>query len=110
MTDNSTAVLETLRKIYDLLELLAEDKIAERDAKQRQALREIVGSSVQMQKSVLLMNGTRSQKDIHTETSVHRGNLSTMVGKLRAAKLIEGDTTTPRSLPKTAIKKILESK
>ena len=107
MTDNSTAVLETLRKIHDLLELLAEDKIAERDAKQRQALREIVGSSAQMQKSVLLMNGTRTQKDIHTVTSIHRGNLSTMVGKLRDAKRIDGDTA-PRlviSIPQNFFEK-----
>ena len=108
MTDNSTELLQTVRTIHDLLELLAEDKIADRDAKQRKALREIVGSSDQMQKSVLLINGTRSQKDIHTETSVHRGNLSTMVGKLRAAKLIEGDTTTPRlviSIPQNFFEK-----
>jgi hypothetical protein len=45
MSESSVEILETLRKIYGLLELLAEDKIAQRDAKQRAALREIVGTS-----------------------------------------------------------------
>ena len=39
MNSNSEEVLGVLNKIYGLLELLAEDKIAERDAKQRAALR-----------------------------------------------------------------------
>lgn len=96
MGENSADVLETLRKIYALLELLAENKIAERDAKQRKALRDIVGASVPMQKSVLLMDGTRSQKDIIDETSAHKGQLSTLVAKLRAAKLIADDLKDPK--------------
>lgn len=102
MSDNSTELLETVRKIYGLLELLAEDKIAERDAKQRKALLEIVGRSVPMQKSVYLMDGTRTQKEIHTETSANKGHLSTLVGRLHAANLLVGDTKTPKlaiSLP-----------
>jgi len=96
MVENSVEVLDTLRKIHGLLELLAEDKIAERDAKQRKALRELVGSSVPMQRSVLLMDGTRTQKELSTETSAHQGNLSTLVGKLRAAKLLVGDGKNPK--------------
>lgn len=104
MTDNPTELLETVRKIHDLLELLAEDKIAERDAKQRGTLREIVGASVPMRRSVLLMDGSRTQKDIRTETSANQGHLSTLVGRLRTAKLLVGDTTTPKlaiSIPPT---------
>jgi hypothetical protein len=89
-------ILTVLHKIHSLLELLAEDKIAERDAKQRKLLRDIVGSSIPMQKSVQLMDGTRTQKDIHTDTSANRGHLSTLVGKLHTAGLIEGDTKTPK--------------
>jgi hypothetical protein len=96
MSENSTELLETVRKIYGLLELLAEDKIAERDAKQRTILLEIVGKSVTKQKSVLLMNGTRTQTEIHGATSVHKGDLSTMVGKLHQAKLLDGDTKKPK--------------
>jgi hypothetical protein len=96
MTDDSGEVLKTLRKIEQLLELLAEDKIAERDAKQRKSLREIVGASIPMQKSVLLMNGIRTQKEIRDATSANQGHLSTLIGKLFAAKLLDGDTKVPK--------------
>lgn len=96
MSDESAELLETVRKIHGLLELLAEDKIAQRDAKQRTALLEIVGTSAKKQKSVFLMDGTRTQKEIHTETLVNRGHLSTMVGELYDAKLITGDKKTPK--------------
>ncbi len=91
----STELLETVRKIYGLLELLAEDKIAQRDAKQRTALLEIVGTSATKQESVFLMDGSRTQTEIHGATSVNKGNLSTMVGKLYDAKLLVGDTKKP---------------
>lgn len=96
MSDDSTELLETVRKIYGLLELLAEDKIAQRDAKQRAALLEIVGKSATRQKSMFLMDGTRSQTEIHGATSVNKGHLSTMVGKLHKAKLLVGDTKKPK--------------
>ena len=51
MSDASVELLETVRKIYGLLELLAEEKIAQRDAKQRLALSEIVGASPAKQKT-----------------------------------------------------------
>jgi hypothetical protein len=96
MNDNSTELLETVRKIHGLLELLAEDKIAERDAKQRTSLLQIVGTSATKQKSVFLMDGTRTQTQIHGSTSVHKGDLSTMVGKLHKAKLLVGDIKKPK--------------
>lgn len=96
MGDSSTELLEMVRKIHDLLELIAEDKIAERDAKQRAELREIVGTGVAKQKSVLLMDGTRTQSDIVRETSVNQGHLSTMVGRLHKAKLIADETKKPK--------------
>ncbi len=104
MSDDSSELLETVRKIYGLLELLAEEKIAQCDAKQRAELREIVGSSKPKQKSIFLMDGTRNQKQIHEKTSVNRGHLSTMVGKLHKAKLLVGDTAKPHlaiSIPST---------
>lgn len=96
MSNDSTELLETVRKIHGLLELLAEDKIAERDAKSRKTLLEIVGRSVPMQKAIYLMDGTRTQKEIHIETSANQGHLSTLVGKLHAAKLLIGETKTPK--------------
>jgi hypothetical protein len=92
----SDELTELVRKIHGLLELLAEEKIAQRDVKQRAALREIVGTSLAKQKSVFLMNGTLTQKQIRAKTTVNQGNLSTMVGKLHKAKLLEGDTGMPK--------------
>jgi len=96
VSDQSTELLQTVRKIHDLLELLAENKIAQRDAKQRAELREIVGSSSSKQKSIFLMDGTRTQSEIVRETSVNQGHLSTMVGKLHKANLLVSDTKKPR--------------
>lgn len=96
MNDDLSELVETVRKIHGLLELLAEEKIAERDAKQRTNLREIVGASPPKQKSVFLMNGTRTQKEIRIATGVNQGNLSTMVGKLHKAKLLAGNTEMPK--------------
>lgn len=96
MSDDSNELLAIVRKIYGLLELLAEDKIAQRDVKQRTALLEIVGTSVTKQKSVFLMDGTRTQTEIHGVTSVNKGHLSTMVGKLNNAQLLVGDTKKPK--------------
>jgi hypothetical protein len=94
------------------LELLAEDKIAERDAKQRNALREIVGASVSKQKSVFLMDGTRTQAEIQRAASVNQGNLSIMVGKLHKAKLLADDTKKPKlaiSIPPNFFEKNAEA-
>ena len=96
MNDSTTELLETVRKIHGLLELLAEDKVAERDAKQRKLLLDTVGRSVPLQKSILLMDGTRTQKEIYTQTSANQGHLGTLVGKLSAARLVVGDTKTPK--------------
>jgi len=98
VSDNPTELLETVRKIHDLLELLAEDKIAQRDAKQRVALRELVGASVAKQKSIYLMDGTQTQAEIRRVTSVNQGDLSAMVGKLHKAGLLDGT-----KMPKLAI-------
>jgi len=104
MSDSSDERLELLRKIHGLLELLAKDKIAQRDAKQRARLREIVGSSLPKQKSVYLMDGTRTQADIQRSASVNQGHLSTMVSKLQQDNLLQGDLKRPNlaiSIPKT---------
>jgi hypothetical protein len=95
MPGDDSESLELLRKIHKLLELLAEDKIAQRDAKQRAVLRQLAGASVPKQKSILLMDGTRTQTEIHHATSVNKGHLSTMVGALQKAELLAGDPKKP---------------
>src|SRR5664279_3341024 len=80
MIDGSEPILlEEIRQIRKLLELLAEPAIAQRDARLREELRTIVGTSSKRQQSVLLMDGTRTQTQIVKETSMTKGNLSTMV-------------------------------
>ena len=96
MSDNSTELLETVRAIHKLLELLAEPAIDQRDAKLRSQLRQIVGDSLPKQKSVFLMSGTRTQAEVRAETSMNQGNLSTLVGKLSKAKLLTGDPKRPK--------------
>jgi regulator of protease activity HflC (stomatin/prohibitin superfamily) len=95
MSDDSAELLEAVRDIRKLLELLAEPAIAQRDAKLRNELRQIVGASKQKQESVCLMNGERTQKEIHAEASMNKGNLSTLVSKLSEAKLLTGDPKLP---------------
>jgi DNA-binding Lrp family transcriptional regulator len=74
---------------------MAEPAIAERDRKLRAELRRIVGKSAVRSKAVMLMDGSRSQRDIHRESGVHEGNLSTLVKQLRESKLIAGDGKRP---------------
>lgn len=42
------------------------------------------------------MDGSRTQKDIVSQTSVHKGELSTMVGKLETAGLLIDDKKYPK--------------
>jgi hypothetical protein len=100
MSDDQVQVLlEEVRHIRTLLQLLAEPAIALRDAKLRDELRKIVGSSAKKRQSVFLMDGSRTQKQIIAHTSVHQGDLSTMVSKLESAGLL----VDGKKLPKLAI-------
>ena len=89
-------LLEEVRQIRKLVELLAEPAIAQRDAKLRQELRRIVGNSARKQQAVFLMNGSSTQAEIVTQTSVHKGDLSTMVGKLEGAGLLADGRKRPK--------------
>src|SRR5438046_2222069 len=93
--EHAQLVLEEVRQMRKLLELLAEPAIAQRDAKLRDELRKIVGSSLKKQQSVLLMDGSRTQTQIITLTSVNKGDLSTMVGKLESAGLLADGKKQP---------------
>ena len=97
MTDEHVQLLlEEVRQMRKLLEVLAEPAVAQRDGKLRAELRNIVGSSVKKQQSVLLMDGRRTQKQIITATTVNQGHLSTMVGKLEAAGLLGSGKKHPK--------------
>jgi hypothetical protein len=96
MHEYDTEILSAVQEIRDLVRLMAEPAIAERDQKLRGELRRIVGNSVAKSKSVLLMNGNRTQAAIHGETGINKGDLSTLVKRLKEAKLLSGDGKEPK--------------
>ena len=95
MAEHSAEISKVVSEIRELIRLMAEPAIAERDRKLRSELRRIVGGSTLKANSVLLMDGSRPQKDIRRETKINQGDLSTLVKRLRESKLVEGDGKQP---------------
>lgn len=89
-------LVSEVRLIRSLLELLAEPAIAQRDARLRDELRRIVGASKKRQDAIRLMDGTRNQARIVSETTIHKGDLSTVVGKLEQAGLLSDGKKHPK--------------
>jgi hypothetical protein len=94
--ERSAEILNAVREIRDLLRLMAEPSIAERDRKLRAELRRIVGNGASKAKAVLMMDGSRTQSVIQRETGINQGYLSTLVKQLTSAKLLSGDGKQPR--------------
>jgi len=93
----SSEILAVVNEIRDLLRLMAEPAIAERDRKLRDELRNIVGKSSSKARVVMLMDGTRTKVAIHRETGFHQGNLTTLVQQLQKVKLLDsGNGKTPK--------------
>lgn len=89
-------VYNMLVEMRDLLTLLAEPQIAVRDAKQRESLRKLVGKSEKAKRAVVLMDGTRKQKDISDQVPIAKGQLSELVKALLEAKLCAETATGPK--------------
>jgi hypothetical protein len=87
---------ELLREIRDLLRLIAEPALAQRDERLRASLKQVIGKSKQKAEAVFLMNGDRSQTTIRKECGIDVGNLSRLVKALRAAQLIGPDDKHPK--------------
>jgi hypothetical protein len=81
-------VLKVLQEMRDLLQLIAEPQIAVRDRRQRDSLRGIAGKGEKTRKAVLLMDGSRKQKDIASSVPMSPGQLSDLVKELRANNLV----------------------
>jgi hypothetical protein len=94
--EQAELVLEEVREMRKLLELMAEPAIAQRDAKLRSELRKIVGSSSKKRQCVFLMDGSRTQTDIIAHTSVNKGDLSIMVSKLESCGLLADGKKRPK--------------
>ena len=109
MNDHSMQILQALNEMRELLRIIAEPAIAERDKKLRAELRAIAGSATNRKtKAVLLMDGSRNQKKIVDKCGINQGDLSVLVKKLNAANLLEGDGKQPRlaiSIPKDFFEK-----
>jgi len=82
---------ELLREIRDLILIAAEPAIAKRDEKRRASVREIVGRSKPKEKAIMLMNGSRTQKQIATEAGIDQGALSRCIKALRETELLGKD-------------------
>lgn len=96
MNDRSDQMLQVLTEMRDLLRLMAEPAIAERDKKLRGEVRSIAGTATgKKAKAILLMNGTRVQAEIANESGIDRSDLSGLVKRLKAAELLKGDPKQP---------------
>lgn len=91
--------LDVLREIRDLLMLMAEPQLAERDKVRREQLRKVAGRGEKNMKAVLLMDGTRNQAAIAKEAPIDGGQLSGLVKALREAKLLREDANPSLVIP-----------
>jgi hypothetical protein len=87
---------ELLREMRDLLRVMAEPALAQRDGRLRASLLEVVGKGKVKAKAISLMDGARSQAAICKESGMDTGNLSRLVKALRAKALIGPDEKKPR--------------
>ena len=94
---SSSELLEEVRQLRKLVELIAEPAIAKRDEKLRAELRRLVGVSPKRRRAVQLMDGTRTQTQISKESQFHLGELGTTVKKLAAVGLLK-DKKLPQLL------------
>lgn len=96
MSGTEDRLLEAVQEIRDLVRLMAEPAMAERDRKLREELRRVVGTSPQKAKSALTMDGSRTQKEICSVVGIDDGNLSTFVKQLKSANLLADDPKRPK--------------
>lgn len=87
---------KAILEIRDLLRLMAGPAIAERDKKAREEIQHIVGQSEKKQSALMLMDGSKTQSDIHKTTGFNQGHLSTMVKQLSELGLLEEDNKKPK--------------
>jgi hypothetical protein len=92
---NMSAETQLLTEIRDLLLLMAEPALAQRDEKRRDALRQVVGKSRLKAEAVLLMDGARTQSAIAKEARMDQGDVSRLIKALRGEALISSDEKHP---------------
>ena len=96
MSDHSEQMLSVLSEMRDLLRLIAEPAIAQRDKKLRDALRSVAGSSTgKKAKAILLMDGRLNQAGIANKCGIDRSDLSSLVKKMKAEGLLKEEAKEP---------------
>ena len=94
---DSDPKLELLREIRDLLTLIAEPQLEERDKLRRSELRRIVGRGEKKIAATLLMNGSRTKAEIARESTIDAGDLTKLVKAFNEAKLLDArNNSSPR--------------
>ena len=89
---------ELLREMRDLLRVIAEPALAERDKRRRASLVAAVGKGKAKAKAVALMDGSRNQSTICKESGIDQGQLSRLEKALRASGLLKPDQKNPALL------------
>lgn len=90
---------ELLQKILDVVSLIAEPQIAQRDERLRSALSGIVGRGKLKAKAVCLMDGSKLQATICKEAGIDAGALSRLTKALREAGLLGDDEKLKLTIP-----------
>lgn len=98
MNDSEFAVLTEIR---DLLLLIAEPQIAQRDRLTRGQLRKIAGKSAKNIRAISLMDGSRNQAAIVKEVPMDFGQLSKLVKSLAGAHLLKPGNNPAIVIPVT---------
>jgi hypothetical protein len=88
MLESTENLLAVAVEIRELLKLIAEPAIAERDEQLRVALRQIAGKSEAKRRVVQVMDGSLSQLEIRQMIKIDQGDLSKLVKALRGVGLL----------------------
>lgn len=99
MSDSNELLLQVVQEIRELLRLMAEPAIAQRDEKRRVELRQIVGRSAANARAVHMLDGSKPQSEIAKGAKIDRSNLSKLVKALRSAELVNGDEKPKLTIP-----------
>ncbi len=88
--------IELLTEIRDLLQVMAEPSLAQREEKFRDAVRAVGAKSPQRCAAIMLMDGSRSQTAIGKEADLDQSTVSRLVKALSAQSLITADEKHPK--------------
>jgi hypothetical protein len=93
--------IELLTEIRDLLQVMAEPMLAQRDEKWRVAIRTVAGKGKKTGAAVMLMDGSRAQSEIAKAANIDSGQLNRLVKALESAGAL---TITSEKRPKLLVK------